>query len=404
MPASHGWLIAQQPRLREIAGGATFIRSHPAKHNNGIASTLPFRHHPAMTIFPMKIRQFIQTISAVLALAVAGPAVAKDSKTLDVYWVDVEGGGGTLIVTPVGESILIDTGMPGGRDPGRIHEVATQVAGVKQIDHLIVTHFHIDHFGGAAELSQKMPIKNVWDNGIPERDPDGKANSNFLLRIKPYRNMTVGKRHVIKPGTELPLKQVDGQPEVRLRCMAAMKKFVPVPEGTSRNPLTDKVKWIAEDTTDNANSVAVVVELGSFRFWDGGDLTQNTEARLVTPHNRVGTVDVYQVNHHGLDFSNNAVFVQSLAPTVSVMNNGVTKGCGASSFAAVKSARVGAMYQLHKNLRADIENNTADEFIANLTRDCDAHHIHMSVAPDGQRYTISIPDKGHSRTYNTRRK
>ena len=90
-PASHGWLIAQQPRLREIAGGATFIRSHPAKHNNGFASTLPFRHHPAMTIFPMKIRQFIQTISAVLALAVAGPAVAKDSKTLDVYWVDVEG-------------------------------------------------------------------------------------------------------------------------------------------------------------------------------------------------------------------------------------------------------------------------------------------------------------------------
>ncbi len=355
-------------------------------------------------MFSMKIRQFIQTISAVLALAVVGPAAAEDSKTLDVYWVDVEGGGGTLIVTPAGESILIDTGMPGGRDPGRLHEAATQVAGVKQIDHLIITHFHIDHFGGAAELSQKMPIKNVWDNGIPERDPDGRTNSSFLLRIKPYRNMTVGKRHVIKPGTELPLKQVDGQPKIRIRCMAAMKKFVPVPEGTSRNPLTDKVKWIAEDTTDNANSVAVVVELGGFRFWDGGDLTQNTEARLVTPHNRVGTVDVYQVNHHGLDFSNNPIFIQSLAPTVSVMNNGVTKGCGASSFAAVKSARGGAMYQLHKNLRADIENNTEDEFIANLTRDCDAHHIHMSVAPNGKKYTISIPDKGHSRTFKTRRK
>jgi beta-lactamase superfamily II metal-dependent hydrolase len=403
-PASRGWLIAQQPRLREIADGATFIRSRPTKRNNGFASTLPLRHHPATTMFSMKIRQFIQTISAVLALAVVGPAAAEDSKTLDVYWVDVEGGGGTLIVTPAGESILIDTGMPGGRDPGRLHEAATQVAGVKQIDHLIITHFHIDHFGGAAELSQKMLIKNVWDNGIPKRDPDGRTNSSFLLRIKPYRNMTVDKRHVIKPGTELPLKQVEGQPKIRIRCMAAMKKFVPVPEGTSRNPLTDKVKWIAEDTTDNANSVAVVVELGGFRFWDGGDLTQNTEARLVTPHNRVGTVDVYQVNHHGLDFSNNPIFIQSLAPTVSVMNNGVTKGCGASSFAAVKRARGGAMYQLLKNLRADIENNTEDEFTANLTRDCDAHHIHMSVAPNGKKYTISIPDKGHSRTYETRRK
>ena len=352
----------------------------------------------------MKTRQFIQSISAILALAVASPAIAKDSQTLDVYWVDVEGGGGTLIVTPAGESILIDTGMPGGRDPGRIHKAATEVAGVKQIDHLIVTHFHIDHFGGAAELSQKMPIKNERDNGIPERDPDGRGNSNFLLRIKPYRNMRVSKRKVIQPGTELPLKQVPGQPEVSVRCMAAMQKFVDAPKGTPLNPFTDQLKWIKEDTTDNANSIAVVVELGGFRFWDGGDLTQNTEARLVTPHNRVGTVDVYQVNHHGLDYSNNAVFVRSLAPTVSVMNNGVTKGCGPSSFAAIKNAGVSTMYQLHKNLRADIENNTTDEFIANHTRDCDAHHIHMSVAPDGKRYTFRIPAKGHSRTFKTRGK
>ena len=110
------------------------------------------------------------------------------------------------------------------------------------------------------------------------------------------------------------------------------------------------------------------------------------------------------MNHHGLDFSNYAVFIQSLAPTVSVMNNGVTKGCGAASIAAVKSAKIRAMYQLHKNLRDDTENNTTNEFIANLTRDCDAHHIHMSVSPDGKQYTISIPDKGHSRTYKTRGK
>ena len=352
----------------------------------------------------MQLKSILPILLATAALLLTGSATAKDSKTLDVYWIDVEGGGGTLIVTPAGESILIDTGMPGGRDPGRIHEAATKVAGVKQIDHLITTHFHIDHFGGAAELAQKMPIKNVWDNGIPKRDPDGRANSSFLLRIKPYRSMSVGKRHVIKPGTLLPLKQVSGHPEVRIRCIAAMQKFVDAPKGAPRHPLTDKVKWIKEDTTDNANSIAVVVELGDFRFWDGGDLTQNTEARLVTPVNRVGTVDVYQVNHHGLDYSNNAVFIQSLAPTVSVMNNGVTKGCGASSFAALKNANIDVMYQVHKNLRADIENNTKDKFIANLTKDCDAHHIRMSVAPDGKQYTLNIPDRGQSRTFKTRKK
>ena len=44
-------------------------------------------------MFPLKIKQFIKTISAVLAFAFASSAVAKDSKTLDVYWVDGEGGG-----------------------------------------------------------------------------------------------------------------------------------------------------------------------------------------------------------------------------------------------------------------------------------------------------------------------
>ena len=68
----------------------------------------------------MKIKQFFKTIPAVLALAFAGPAAAKDSGPLDVYWVDVEGGAATLVVTPAGESLLVDTGNPGTRDAGRI--------------------------------------------------------------------------------------------------------------------------------------------------------------------------------------------------------------------------------------------------------------------------------------------
>src|SRR5436190_2402477 len=81
--------------------------------------------------------------------ALAGPA----DKTLDIYWVDSEGGGSTLVVTPAGESVLIDSGNPGGRDSRRILHVAAEVASLKKIDCLVTTHFHIDHFGGAAELS-----------------------------------------------------------------------------------------------------------------------------------------------------------------------------------------------------------------------------------------------------------
>src|SRR6186713_41115 len=103
---------------------------------------------------------------------IAGPA----DKRLDIYWVDVEGGGATLIVTPAGESVLIDSGNPGGRDAGRIHRVATEVAGLTQIDHYVTTHFHIDHFGGAAELAARLPMRHIYDNGIPETNPDGDRN------------------------------------------------------------------------------------------------------------------------------------------------------------------------------------------------------------------------------------
>src|SRR5581483_10443698 len=84
-----------------------------------------------------------------LLLSVSFSAAAAE-RTLDIYWNDVEGGGATLIVTPAGESVLIDSGNPGERDAGRIHKTASEVAGLKKIDHYITTHFHVDHFGGAA--------------------------------------------------------------------------------------------------------------------------------------------------------------------------------------------------------------------------------------------------------------
>ena len=136
-------------------------------------------------------------------------------KTLDIYWVDVEGGAATLMVTPAGQSILIDTGNPGTRDAGRIHEVATKQAGLKKIDFLITTHFHGDHFGGAAPLSQLMPIGYVYDNGIPVRNPDrNRQDPAFVLKVKPYKTMKVDGREVVKPGGTLLLQQADGTANV----------------------------------------------------------------------------------------------------------------------------------------------------------------------------------------------
>src|SRR5258708_11914731 len=93
-------------------------------------------------------------------------SVLPAAKTLDVYFIDVEGGQATLLVSPSGQSMLVDTGWSGfkNRDADRI-AAAAKLAGIKQIDYLVITHFHTDHVGGVPQLAAKLPIKHFVDHG-----------------------------------------------------------------------------------------------------------------------------------------------------------------------------------------------------------------------------------------------
>lgn len=348
--------------------------------------------------------------ASVLLLLAAARADEK-TKTLDFYWIDSEGGGSTLIVTPANESVLIDTGNPGGRDSSRII-AAAKAAGLSKIDHVVITHWHLDHFGGAAEVAQQLPFGTVYQRAIPENDPDARKQSTFPVQIKPFKEIAA-KRVALAPGVAIPLKPAAGRgaPKLELRCIAADQKFV-APTAAQlkvKNPLTGSVPAKPADTSDNANSAVFVLDFGGFRFFDGGDLTWNVEEKLVTPYNLAGKVDVYQTNHHGLEVSNHPVLVQSLEPTVVVMNNGPKKGGQPGSFAAIRSAKsVQALYQVHQSFNVPAEDNAAHAHIANhenLTgpdaAKCPANLIKMSVAADGKSYTVSVPSTGHSKTYPT---
>lgn len=330
------------------------------------------------------------------ALAATAFAGANDGR-LDIYWIDVEGGAATLIVTPSGESVLIDTGNPGHRDSSRIAAVATRQAGLRKIDHLIITHYHVDHFGGASMLSRLLPIGQLYDNGEFEGQP------NFP--DKDYLTFKCDQRNVINPGDKIPLKQLESGLPVALTCLGTRQQFMDPPADAESTPELAKLHQPKNrDGSDNANSAVLRLDFGPFRFLNAADLTWNVEYKLVHPVNLVGKVDVYQVTHHGLAASNNPVVLQAVEPTVAVMNNGTTKGAAPEVFENLwKTPSVQAIYQMHKNLRPDGDRyNSKDEYIANLEEACDGNFIHLSVTPDGKQYTVSVPARDHQQTYETR--
>jgi beta-lactamase superfamily II metal-dependent hydrolase len=339
--------------------------------------------------------------AATVALLLPLRAHAEQKRGLDIYFIDTEGGAATLIVTPARESVLIDCGNPGARDATRIHHAATKLAGLEAIDHLIITHWHLDHYGSIARLSQMMPVHRYYDRGIPEslaEDP-----KNFPLLIQAYRTASEGKSTTLKPGDRIALKQAAGAPAVNLLCLCGGGKVVPDKPGAPENPIAREHKPMPVDTTDNARSLGFLLSFGAFRFLDLGDLTWNVEHQLVHPTDKIGPVDVFQVTHHGLEISNNPVLLKTVRPRVAVFNNGPQKGCHPLVTANLRRLPdLQAIYQLHRNLLVGTQENTEPEFIANPDAKCQGESIRLSVAPDARTYTVTVGSKGKPRRYETR--
>jgi beta-lactamase superfamily II metal-dependent hydrolase len=323
---------------------------------------------------------------------------------LDLYFIDVMGGAATLLVTPEKESVLIDSGWPGldDRDPTRIVHVLKDLAGCSYLDHLITTHWHKDHFGGVAGLAKQIEIKHFWDRGLPEDNdpaldfPDGPKEDDPLGVA--YRAASKGKRTALKAGDRIPLAA-----SVSALVLASGGKVVAPRTDPLPNPhCADQVSARPVDPSDNARSLAIRFRFGKFDFLDCGDLTWNVENALVCPHDAIGPIDLFQVTHHGMDISNHPRLIKTIQPTVAIMNNGPRKGGSPETVKLLRSIpSIQAAYQLHRNVETSPGENTDAALIAN-TDPAGGQFIHVSVAPDGSKFTVQIGTDGPRREFTSR--
>jgi beta-lactamase superfamily II metal-dependent hydrolase len=337
---------------------------------------------------------------ATFVLLASQRSLMSDEGPMQIYFIDVEGGAATLIVTPLGESLLIDSGYPDnhGRDLDRIIHVAKDVAGLKQIDHAAVSHWHLDHFGNHAALEAKIGIGTFWDRGILDElveDP------NYPDRIAAYRAASQNASRPLQVGDNLPLKS--GSTPLSVRVMTSGRNVVSG-EG-ELNPFTERHQPQPDDPSDNSASLSLLFAFGDFRFLTCGDLTWNTEAKLVTPRNPLGKVDLFMVTHHGLPVSNNPALVLAIDPVVAVMCNGPKKGGAEQTMKTLREVQsLKDWYQLHLNVDLDPKLQAPAEFIANTapTADCKGEWVKATIAPDGKSYAIQIGPEGRAREYSVR--
>jgi len=355
----------------------------------------------------MNMRRGLAGVLVTVAAIVSVLAPLYAARTLNIYFIDVEGGQSTLIVTPAGQSLLVDAGFPGdgtfasrpgdprqARDANRILAAAHDT-GLSRIDFLLLTHAHADHAGGVTELAQLIPIGTFIDHGKPL--PEAESVAGTLQAYAWYAAVRANGRHLEpKPGDRLPLKGVDA-----VIVSAAGKTLTrPLPGAGEPNAACGATAQPPQEPTENPRSTGVRLRFGKFTFFDPGDLTGAPLFALACPRDMVGPVDVYLVAHHGgADAADPATFA-AFRPRVTIVGNGPFKG-GAPNLLALLPTVPGLedSWQLHHSLLRGAQ-DVAAERIANLDNTT-SHWIKMSAQADGS-FAITNGRTGATKTYARR--
>jgi hypothetical protein len=343
-------------------------------------------------------------------------------KSAQFYFVDIGHGNVTFVISPSGETMLLDCGPTPAAD--RIYNFMQQ-NGIKKIDYLVVTHFEDDHMGAAPALAEKVPIVNWVDHG--ESVTYGRTDDWWMGRRQPWYHEGMAKiddarfdkfkaarakgHHIIvKPGDRVPIKGLD----VIVVTGGGKDITHPLKGAGQPNEACAQVQPRIEDDAEDSQSLGVVIGNGKFRFAYFGDMDWNPSYRLFCPNNLVGTVDVYLITHHGQSFAKSfgeklrkppngpdpALYYWSLSccspaevwglhPRVAVLSMGASghkAGDDESMKTVDKSPGIEGLWMTEKiTAGGEAGHNPPDDFIANIggPRSEKVPAIKLDARPDG---------------------
>ena len=369
-------------------------------------------------------------VAALLSSALTVPALAADG-TLKIVSVDVEGGGGTLFVTPEGKSLLIDTGWPsnygllpspdGAKNSAERIVAAAKKLGLSKIDYAIITHYHMDHVGGAMELVKLMPVDTFIDHGpnvehLPpgvKDDPQLPGGAPDILYPK-YLEATKSAKHIhAKPGQVI---QIGSMTDTIVSSNGVVLSK-PLPGAGAPNPACDTAESKSSKDVggeENRRSVASLLRFGKVSIALFGDLSWDKERELSCPTGKLGHVNLLIVTQHGSKISSNPASIADMHPDIALMGSGGKKGGDEDPIKTIKaSPGLMGFWQTHESF-AHPEWSGDKNMIANLNPPASAvaahakdlftvppdqgHAIHAEITKDGK-ITMTNDRNGYSKTY-----